>query len=233
MLDFRRFEVISFDCYGTLINWERGILDALHKTRSDANRTISDGDLLEAYAILEQRLETGHYTPYREVLRGVMRELVLQLEVPPARVDLNALSDSLPKWPAFPDTVEALNRLKKHCKLAIISNTDRDLFAETAQTLEVPFDWVITAEDVGSYKPSHKNFEHALATMGIPKERVLHAAQSRFHDIAPAHTLGIANVWVNRRHGVDGEGATAPSLAVPDFEVPDLKTLADVVEGQA
>jgi 2-haloacid dehalogenase len=233
VLDFRQFDVITFDCYGTLIDWERGMLDALRPVRDRAGRSISDRELLEAYATLESRHETGHYHRYRDVLREVMRELVQILEVPPRHVDLEALANSLPGWPPFPDTVESLRRLKQHKQLAIISNTDRDLFAGTAPNLQVPFDWVITAEDVGSYKPSHKNFEHALDTMGIAKERVLHAAQSRFHDIAPARALGIACVWVNRRHGKDGEGATAPSLAEPDFEVHDLKSLADLVEARA
>ena len=233
MIDIRRFDVITFDCYGTLIDWERGMLNALRSLRDNADRRMSDREVLETYATLEQRLEAGSYARYREILRGVTRELAHILEVPPQFVNLDALGNSLPDWPPFPDTVESLGRLKKHAKLAIISNTDRDLFAETARTLQVPFDWVITAEDVGAYKPSHKNFEHALATMGIPKERVLHAAQSRFHDVAPARALGIASVWVNRRHGKDGEGATAPSLAQPDFEVNDLNTLADLVEARA
>jgi 2-haloacid dehalogenase len=233
VLDLRRFDVITFDCYGTLIDWETGILKALQRTRTHAGRSISDHDLLEAYAAIEQRLEAGSYLPYEQVLRDVVRELAQLLEVPPQHVDLNALTKSLPHWPAFPDTVDSLRRLKQHYKLGIISNTDRDLFAETAKVLEVPFDWVITAEDVGAYKPSHKNFEKALTTMEIPKDRLLHAAQSRFHDIAPARALGIACVWVNRRHGKNGEGATAVSAAQPDFEVPDLKTLAGLVEDRA
>ena len=233
MLDLRQFDVITFDCYGTLIDWERGMLDALRRVREHAGRRITDRQLLEAYATIEGRLEAGSYARYRDVLRGVMRELAQVLEVPPRHVDLDALAGSLPDWPPFPDTVESLTRLKRHKKLGIISNTDRDLFAGTATHLEVPFDWVITAEDVESYKPSHRNFERALATMGIPKERVLHAAQSRFHDIAPARALGIACVWVNRRHGQDGEGATTPSLAEPDFEVHDLKSLADLVDASA
>jgi 2-haloacid dehalogenase len=228
MLDFRRFDVITFDCYGTLIDWETGILNALRAVRDVARVRVSDPEVLEAYASLESALEAGPYLRYRDVLRAVMRGLVEEWGAD--TVDLDALGTSLPQWPPFPDTVDSLRRLKKHCKLAIISNTDDDLFAQTARVLEVPFDFVITAEQVGSYKPSHQNFEHALKIMGIPKERILHAAQSRFHDIAPCRELGIACVWVNRRHDQPGEGATAPSPAEPDLEVPDLKTLAALVE---
>jgi len=230
VLDFRRFDVITFDCYGTLIDWESGILDALRSFREEAPRRASDDDVLEAYAALEATLEGGDYILYRDVLRGVMRGLALRFSVPLDRVDLDTLAASLPRWRPFPDTIEALRRLKQHHKLAIVSNTDNNLFAHTAKTLEVPFDWVNTAEQVGSYKPSPQNFERALATMGIPKERVLHAAQSRFHDVAPARALGIASVWVNRRHDRPGEGATALSSAQPDLEVPDLKTLADLID---
>ena len=217
MLDFRRFDVITFDCYGTLINWEAGILAALRPLREAASVRVSDDDLLEAYAALESALEAGEHMRYREILRAVMRGLGQRFGVPA-------------DWPAFPDTIESLRRLKQTHRLAVISNTDDDLFAQTARVLQVPFDWAITAEQVGAYKPSHRNFEHAIATMGIARERILHAAQSRFHDIAPARELGIASVWVNRRHDRTGEGATAPSAATPDLEVPDLKTLADLVQ---
>jgi len=233
LLDFRRFDVITFDCYGTLIDWETGILNALRPMREAAQLRASDREVLEAYALLESALESGDYMRYRDVLRGVARGLAQRFSVPAEAIDLDAIANSLPAWPPFPDTIESLKRLKQHCKLAVVSNTDDDLFAETARTLEVPFDWVITAEQVGTYKPSHRNFEHALLTMGLPKARVLHAAQSRFHDIAPARAMGITCVWVNRRHDRAGEGATAMSFAEPDLEVPDLKTLADLVEGRA
>ncbi|HET6348938.1 MAG TPA: haloacid dehalogenase type II [Candidatus Krumholzibacteria bacterium] len=233
MLDFRRFDVITFDCYGTLINWEAGILAALRPLREAASVRVSDDDLLEAYAALESALEAGEHMRYREILRAVMRGLGQRFGVPADGFDADALADSLPNWPAFPDTIESLRRLKQTHRLAVISNTDDDLFAQTARVLQVPFDWAITAEQVGAYKPSHRNFEHAIATMGIARERILHAAQSRFHDIAPTRELGIASVWVNRRHDRTGEGATAPSAATPDLEVPDLKTLADLAEGKS
>lgn len=231
MLDFSRFDVITFDCYGTLIDWEAGILNALRPIRDAANFRATDDDTLELYALLESELESGEYRRYRDVLRSVTRGIVQRFEVPPETIDVDALANSLPAWPAFPDTVASLERLKKHCKLAVISNTDDDLFAKTARVLETPFDYVITAEQVGAYKPSPRNFERALEVIGVPRRNILHAAQSRFHDIAPCRELGIACVWVNRRHDKDGEGATAVSGAQPDLEVPDLKTLADLVEG--
>jgi 2-haloacid dehalogenase len=159
-----------------------------------------------------------------------MRGLATRFSVPTARVDTEALVTSLPGWPPFADTADALARLRRHCKLGVISNIDDDLFAATASALGVPFDWVVTAEQVRAYKPSPQNFERALEVMGVPKERVLHAAQSRYHDVAPARALGIATVWVNRRAGRPGGGATAPSSAAPDLEVPDLRTLAERVE---
>lgn len=233
MLDLRRFDVITFDCYGTLIDWESGILSALAAFRSDNNLLVGDDALLQAYAALETVLESGDHVSYREVLRGAMRGLATRFSVPASRIQADTLVDSLPAWPPFADTVDSLRRLHACCKLGVISNTDDDLFAATARALEEPFDWVITAEQVRAYKPSHQNFVRALAVMGIPKDRVLHAAQSRFHDVAPARALGIASVWVNRRHDRPGDGATAHSNAKPDLEVPDLKTLADMMETRA
>ena len=233
MLDLRRFDVITFDCYGTLIDWETGILSALAAFRSENNLRVADDELLEAYASLETVLQSGEYMSYREVLRGVMRGLATRYSVPTGRVDTDTLVASLPTWPPFPDTVEALQRLRRHRKLGIISNIDDELFAATARALEVPFDWVITAEQVRAYKPSRENFERALERIGIRKDRVLHAAQSRFHDVAPASALGLATVWVNRRHDRPGAGATSPSDASADLEVPDLATLADRMEACA
>jgi 2-haloacid dehalogenase len=233
VLDFRRFEDISFDCYGTLIDWESGILGALRTFREANAVRAADDELLDAYASLEVALEAGDYLRYGEVLRGVMRGLAMRFAVPLDRVDTETLVASLPGWRPFPDTIPALRRLKERCRLAVISNTDDDLFAQTARALEVPFDWVITAEQVRAYKPSRRNFERALQVMGVAKERVLHAAQSRYHDVAPASAMGIATAWVNRRTGRKGGGATAPSQARPDLEVPDLKTLADRVEAGA
>ena len=230
MLDFRRFEVITFDCYGTLIDWETGLLDALRPMRERAPIKATDQEILATYASLESTLESGDYISYRDVLRGVMRGLAERLEVPHNQVDVDALGASLGHWPPFPDTINSLRRLKRHCRLAILSNIDNELFAKTSRQLAIPFDWVITAEQARSYKPSPNNFEKAAATMKLPKDRILHAAQSRFHDIAPARALGITCVWVNRRHDKDGEGPTAPSNAQPDLEVPDLKTLADLVD---
>ena len=230
MLDFRRFDVITFDCYGTLIDWETGLLEALRPMREAAQLRATDDEVLAAYALLESTLESGDYMRYRDVLRGVMRGLTQRFGAAADKVDLDALAKSLPDWPPFPDTVQSLRRLKKHYQLGILSNTDDDLFSETARVLQVPFDFVITAEQVGTYKPSHRNFVHAHQIIGVPKEKWLHVAQSRFHDIAPARALGISNVWVNRRHDKDGEGATAMSAAQPDLAVPDLKTLADLVD---
>jgi len=230
MLDFRNFDVITFDCYGTLIDWEAGIIGALAPFREAGKLGVSDEALLQSYALLESTLEDGEYHRYRDVLRGVMRGLATRYSVPETRVNLDALADSLPSWKPFPDTVEALQRLRAHYKLGIISNVDVDLFAGTARHLNVEISHLITAEQVGAYKPSHENFILALQSIGVPKERLLHAAQSRFHDIAPARALGIASVWVNRHAARPGQGATTRSAAVPDLEVPDLKTLADHVD---
>jgi 2-haloacid dehalogenase len=227
-MNFSQFSCFTFDCYGTLIDWETGILAALRPVLAAHHRDISDDRLLELYGAFEAQLESGDYMPYRHVLRRVMQRLGARLSFPLYEGEIDALANSLNDWPPFPDTVEALKRLKSRYKLAIISNTDDDLFTETAKTLEVPFDYVITAQQVGSYKPAHANFEHALQVIGLPKEKVLHCAQSIFHDIVPARALGIANVWVNRRAGKTGGGATRPAVETPDLTVTSLKELADL-----
>jgi 2-haloacid dehalogenase len=227
-MDFSQFECLTFDCYGTLIDWETGILTSLKPILEGHHRQLSHDAVLELYGTIEAQIESGDYLPYRLVLQRVTQRLGARLSFPLYEGEATALAESLKHWPPFPDTVDALKRLKSRFKLAIISNTDDDLFAETAKLLEVRFDYVITAQQVKSYKPSHRNFERALEVIGLPKEKVLHCAQSVFHDIVPAKKLGIANVWVNRRAGKQGGGATKVATETPDATVASMKELADL-----
>ncbi len=229
MLDLDSYRALTFDCYGTLINWEAGILSALRPTLANRGVEVADDDLLEAYGEIEAQLESGPWKPYRQILRECVAGLGLRYNFSPTALEMDALPSSLPFWPAFPDTAEALRRLKTRYKLAIISNTDDDLFAATARNLGIEFDHVITAEQCRSYKPSHNNFLQALERIGLPREQVLHVAQSIYHDVVPTRALGISSVWVNRRKGLLGSGATLPVEGRPDLEVTDLKSLADLL----
>lgn len=225
MLDLKKFRVLTFDCYGTLIDWESGILQAILPVLFRRDVALSDGEILRLYAELESKAEQGAYVKYREVLRKVMRGFGEKFNFSPGEEELNALPDSVKNWKPFPDTVDALLTLKERFKLAIISNTDDALFAETARHLRVKFEWVITAEQVKSYKPSFNNFRQAMEKIGVSPDKILHVAQSVYHDIIPAKSLGLATVLVRRR----GAGATLPAEGQPDLEVPDLKTLASMV----
>ncbi len=225
MLDLKKFEVLTFDCYGTLIDWETGILKALKPVLATHKINLGDSQILAAYAELEADAQSGQYLLYREVLQQVMEGFGQKFSFSPAGPELSALTDSVQDWPPFPDTVEALQKLKTKFKLAILSNIDEGLFALTAKRLKVNFDWVITAEQVKSYKPSQNNFLKAIEKIGRPKEKILHVAQSVYHDIIPAKSLGLATALVRRR----GAGATLPAEGKPDLEVPDLKTLAAMV----
>ena len=235
MLDFNQFEVVSFDCYGTLIDWERGILPPLKQLLSNREIDFSDDGTLELFAEFESELENdkNDYIEYRKILQKIVKRFGQRFNFEPTETEsgteINCLVDSIKNWQPFPDTVAALSALKQKYKLAVISNIDDDLFAGTAKHLKVEFDWLITAEKVRSYKPSTRNFEIALETMGIPPEKLLHVAQSVYHDIVPATSMGISTVWVNRRQDKTGFGATMPASGKPDLEVPDLKTLVESI----
>ena len=233
MLDAERYEVVSFDCYGTLIDWESGIISGLRPVLANHRVDVTDDEILELHAQTEHRLQSSsteeHYTKYRDILRQEVLEAGNRWDFEPEPPEVDALADSLRDWEPFPDTVEALWALKRRYKLAIISNVDDGLFALTACHLEVEFDWIITAEQAGTYKPSTNNFEVALYRMGVGRERLLHAAESLFHDVVPAKELGLSTVWVHRRTGKEGFGATPPADAEPDLEVPDLRTLASTL----
>ena len=229
MIDFSRFEVFSFDCYGTLIDWESGILAALRPILGTRGIAVTDEQILELYGELESEIESAGYQPYRAILRQVVDRMGKRLDFAPTDAERNCLVDSLGRWPAFGDTVEALRALKAKYRLAIISNVDDDLFALTNKTLQVDFDYVITAAQAGAYKPSEQVFHYALKKIGVDKERILHVAQSLFHDHTPAQRLGFTTVWIDRRRGKAGGGATPPSAVRPDAEFPDLKSLVSAM----
>jgi 2-haloacid dehalogenase len=226
MLDFTRFEIFTFDCYGTLINWEAGILSALHRILSAHGRNIDDATILELYGDYEQRFEQEPFRPYREVLQSVVRQFGAEFRFTPSPEEVRSLPDSLPSWKPWPDTVDALAQLKARFRLGIISNVDDDLFAGTRPQLKVDLDEVFTAQQARAYKPSLKFFELALSRVNAPAHRVLHVGQSIYHDIVPAQSLGLATVWVNRPSARPGVGAVKSAQATPDLTVSSLAELA-------
>jgi 2-haloalkanoic acid dehalogenase type II len=207
----RRYDIVTFDCYGTLIDWETGIAEAFRIAGSQLDRD----ELLRRYAEVEPQVEGERYRPYRDVLAETARRI--------SGDDGVFLADSLPDWKPFPDTNAALERLRDAgYRLGILSNVDDDLLAATRRHFTVDFDLIVTAQQVRSYKPAPGHFEAARAF--ISDARWLHAAQSNFHDIAPATMLGIDNVWVNRHAHSGG--------VKPTWEVRDLTALADMLTSQ-
>ncbi len=227
--DFSRFNIITFDCYGTLIDWETGILGAIHPILSAHNAHFSDIDLLRMYGEIEAEEESGEYQPYREILQAVVRGFGTRLGFVPSEKEQQSLPDSLANWKPFPDTVAALRQLKQKFKLGILSNIDDELFAATAPQLEVEFDEVVTASQAGAYKPSLDIFRLTQNKIGLPPQQWLHAGQSIYHDVIPAQSLGIATVWVNRPSPLPNSGAAKPAQGKPDIEVSSLRELADLI----
>ncbi|MHB8295971.1 MAG: haloacid dehalogenase type II [Acidimicrobiales bacterium] len=215
----RTFDALSFDCYGTLIDWETGIATVLRRWADEHGLGMTDQELLSLYSSHEAIAEVEHPTDsYPKVLARSMRDLGAEIGVAVSDTEANSLATSVPDWPAFPDSADALGRLAHRYKLIILSNVDRQSFAGSNKRLGVTFTSIITAEDVGSYKPSPRNFEALdaqIANLGVAKENLLHVAQSLFHDHVPAKHAGLHTVWINRRHDTPGWGATpAPQTAV-------------------
>lgn len=226
MLDFSRFEWLSFDCYGTLVDWESGISEAVDDVLGSHGVRRSRAEILALFADVEPRVQNSHdFLGYRDVLRLTMAAIGTEFGFRCTESDLDRLADTLPAWPVFADVTDALRALKERYKLAVISNVDDDLFAGTARSLGVDFDAVVTAEQARSYKPNLRNFDVASRRMAVGKDAWLHVAESLFHDIEPANKLGITCVWVNR---AASGGATRRTDAVPDLVVPDLATLAEI-----
>ncbi len=227
-IDFSRFDALTFDTYGTLIDWERGILNALQIVLAGDDVSLTEDELLELYARHESEVERGVYRPYREVLAASVRRLCADIGVDPSDAAVADFSASVPQWPAFPDSADALRRLKGRYRLGVLTNCDDDLFAGSNRRLGVTFDWIVTAQQARGYKPRLQNFELMFATVGVPRERILHVAQSLFHDHVPAKALGMTTVWIDRRHDRPGSGATPPADATPDLVCPDMRTFADI-----
>ncbi len=225
------FDILTFDCYGTLIDWERGILAALRRVLDPRGITASDDELLEAFARFEAAAEAGPYLTYRAVLARALTGVAAELGVEPTPAEVERFSESVRDWPPFPDSVEALARLAGRYKLGVITNCDTDLFARSNERLGVHFDWVITAQQLGSYKPNPRNIELALEQIGGPRSRHLHVAQSLFHDHVPAQAAGLRTAWIDRRHDRPGFGATPPADAKPDFTFPDMASFAAAAIG--
>ena len=227
------FDALSFDCYGTLIDWETGIAAVLQPWAHAHGLDTTDEELLTSYSTHEAEAERAHPTDlYPQILARSMRTLGEALGVPVTDDEAESLAGSVPDWPAFPDSAQALERLSRRYKLIILSNVDRQSFASSNERLEVTFTSILTAEDIGSYKPSARNFvalEREVDRLGIARGRLLHVAQSLFHDHVPAKGAGLSTVWINRRHAKPGWGATPepPAGVTPDWTFASRAEFAD------
>jgi 2-haloacid dehalogenase len=223
--DFAPIEVLTFDCYGTLIDWEAGILAGLRRILGPRE---DDDALLESYARAEAQAEAGAWQRYHDVLQGSLTAVCAEGGVTPTAQQLADFVDSVADWPAFPDSAAALDRLRRRFRLGVITNCDDDLFAASNRRLGEPFEWVITAEQARAYKPSARNFELALERIGRPRAQLLHVAQSLYHDHVPAQALGLATAWIDRRHDRAGFGATPAANAMANLSAPDMATFANL-----
>jgi 2-haloalkanoic acid dehalogenase type II len=232
------FEALSFDCYGTLIDWEAGITAVLTPWATRCGLDLDREQLLEAYAVAEAKAELEHPSAlYRDILARSLRSVGVELGAPVTDEDAAALARSVPEWPAFEDSTDALRLLGERFKLIILSNVDRVSFAGSQARLAVEFTSVLTAEEIGSYKPSPRNFDvlgAEVRRLGVEPGRLLHVAQSLFHDHVPAKRAGLRTVWIDRRSDRPGWGATpAPRGEVtPDWAFPSMAAFASAVANE-
>ncbi|MFZ4574684.1 MAG: HAD family hydrolase [Phycisphaerales bacterium] len=225
MSEMLRHRTVSFDCYGTLVDWERGLLRAL---RPLVAAQVDDEAILGAFARAESELEAGPYIAYAEILAQVAERLGREFgfAVPAARRLF--LAESLIEWPLFSDTLAAIGELREHCRVGILSNIDDHLIVEHMRRTGLRVDWIVTAQSCRSYKPRVAHFEEARRRYALGPDWV-HAAQSLYHDIEPCRRLGIRCVWIDRRAGLSGGGATSSSTTVPDARCESLAELQAAV----
>ena len=226
------FKALTFDVYGTLIDWESGMVAGL-KPLTDQVPGLSRNQILQAHAYYEST--TQAQTPaklYSQILATVYRRLAEEWGLEVTWDEALVYGRSVEHWPAFPDSAEALAYLKQHFKLVVLTNCDNASFAHSNARLGVTFDGAYTAEDVGSYKPTPRNFDYMLEVLGrrgIDRGDILHTAESMFHDHAPANAYGLANAWIYRRHADEGFGATMPPGEMPKVDF-TFHSMAEMVE---
>ncbi len=225
-LDADQYGALTFDCYGTLIDWATGISTALQPILRAHDVEIDDDELFRLYAQFEKDVESGRYLEYREVLRRVTRRFGDQFAFTPTNAEVERFADSVGDWPLFPDTNDVLKRLSEAFRLAVVSNVDDDLFRDTARHFRVDFDDVITGEQVRTYKPDLQPFETAFTRLGVPPNRMLHVAQSVYYDVNPAGRMGISCVWVRR---YDERFDPPTPQTDPVLTVSGLTSLADAL----
>ncbi len=227
------FEALTFDCYGTLIDWERGIATALGAWAGGHGIAAGDDELLEAFSRHENRIEAEQPAMlYPQVLARTLRDVATDYGTSASAAEEKTFGASVKDWPAFPDSAEALAYLKQHYKLVVVSNVDRASFAHSNERLGVDFDLVVTAQDVGAYKPAPAHFERAfagLAEIGVPRAKILHTAQSLFHDHVPAKKhFAMTTIWINRQAGKPGATPAADLDVTPDWEVPSMAAMVEL-----
>jgi 2-haloacid dehalogenase len=232
-MQLRDFKALTFDCYGTLIDWETGLYTALQPLLQKGSVTLKRDEVLAAFGRHESTQQVAAPEMiYSELLAEVHRQLAREWQVSDAETDAVAFGKSVPDWPAFPDTEASLQYLQRYYKLVILSNVDRESFAGSNRRLGVAFDAICTAHDIGSYKPDPRNFAYLINTvagLGVLKRNILHTAESLRHDHVPAQAVGLATAWIHRRHQLEGWGATAPPAQMPRYDF-RFTSLAEMVK---
>ena len=232
MLNLEEITHLTFDCYGTLIDWESGILGAVQPLLRSHGVEASPEKILRLYVTHEAELESQGWRPYREILQEVSAKIGADLGVKLSEAENSLLPGSIKGWLPFSDTLPALRRLEKRFRLVILSNIDDDLFAETRKSLDVDFDQIITAEHVRNYKPDQAHFREALRRLNVAPARILHVAQSLYHDHVPAKRLGLSTAWVNRPSRLADIGLAPAASVEPDIKVSDLAGLVTILDAQ-
>jgi 2-haloacid dehalogenase len=225
MINFHDFEVMTLGCFGTLIDWQKGLLSAMRPLYTSQGIVIGDKKIVRKFIQYESEITKKGYIPYKEVLKKVLIKIGHDNGFVPTIAEINTIVHSIKEWVPFPDVLESLQTFKKQYKLALIANIEKSILGDLMQQFNIEFDWIFTADEVQTYKPSLEIFKHALNGLEISPSRILHVGHSLSQDIAPAKELKMTTAWVNRNIPQKGVSDLTTTEVEPDLEIPDLKTL--------